>query len=149
MSMPVLTDYNLSLETGFIPPELPLKRLEDVYFEPWERIIDRLQALLLSDRLRDEVLNLPMLSISRIDSVREQRRAYVVLSFIGHAYIWGGPEPCSVRGDISILIPGIASNACDAVARCCKMFGTASSDHIFSCLFVEFLCIDRQADICA
>lgn len=91
--LPVLGDYGLSAEHGFLPAELPLEVLPDPYYNRWEVIIANLQALLLSKRLRGLIQDLPILSTSRLSHVTEWRRAYVVLSFMTHAYIWGGDEP--------------------------------------------------------
>lgn len=99
--LPVLEDYGLSVEHGFLPVEIPLQVLPDPYYGRWEAIISNLQALLLSKRLRGLIQDLPILSTSRLGHLAEWRRAYMVLSFITHAYIWGGDEPEEVR-----LLPG-------------------------------------------
>ena len=91
--LPVLDDYGISAEHGFLPAELPLEVLPDPYYNRWEAIIANLQALLLSKRLRALIHDLPILSTSRLGHPTEWRRAYVVLSFLTHAYIWGGDEP--------------------------------------------------------
>ena len=54
--IPRLEDYGLSPDTGFMPEEHPLERLEDTYYAPWERIMDRFNGLLLAGRLREAVL---------------------------------------------------------------------------------------------
>lgn len=95
--IPILDDYNISLENGFLPTEPPLERLPDLYYAKWEAIITNLQPLLLSKRLRSVVEKLPILSTSRLQDVTEWRRAYVVLVFIAHGYIWGGDKPSEVR----------------------------------------------------
>ena len=53
--VPELEDYGLDPETGFLPAELPLERLEDIYYAPWERIMDRFHGLLRAGRLREAV----------------------------------------------------------------------------------------------
>lgn len=73
--------------------ELPLEVLPDPYYNPWEAIVANLQALLLSKRLRAVIRNTPVLSTSRLQNLAEWRRAYVLLSFMAHAYIWGGDVP--------------------------------------------------------
>ena len=42
-----------------MPAEQPLERLQDPYYAPWERIIDKLNGLLLAGRLREAVLKVP------------------------------------------------------------------------------------------
>ncbi len=73
--------------------ELPLEVLPDPYYNQWEAIVANLQALLLSKRLRAVIRNTPVLSTSRLQNLAEWRRAYVLLSFMAHAYIWGGDVP--------------------------------------------------------
>lgn len=94
--IPELADYGLSPDRGFLPAEPPLELLHDPYYAKWEAVITNLQALLLSRRLRQVVDALPVLSTSNLSSVEEYRRAYLVLSFMLHGYIWGGDKPADV-----------------------------------------------------
>jgi hypothetical protein len=55
--IPELEDYDLA--SGFMPAEQPLERLEDEYYAPWERIMDKFHGLLLAGRLREAVLKVP------------------------------------------------------------------------------------------
>ncbi|KAL8942881.1 MAG: hypothetical protein Q9216_001424 [Gyalolechia sp. 2 TL-2023] len=91
--IPKLEDYGISPQHGFLPTELPLQVLPDPYYNRWEAIVANLQALLLSKRLKGVVHQLPVLSTSRLQQPAEWRRAYVLLSFITHAHIWGGDKP--------------------------------------------------------
>lgn len=59
--IPELDDYGLDPETGFMPPEQPLERLEDPYYASWERIMDKFHGLLLAGRLREAVSRVPTL----------------------------------------------------------------------------------------
>lgn len=86
-------DYDVSSENGFLPTHSPLESLPDSYYEPWEYIVKNLQGLILSKRLREVVDKLPVLSTDRLFGEPQWRRAYSVLSFITHAYIWGGYKP--------------------------------------------------------
>ncbi|KAI9184405.1 tryptophan 2,3- dioxygenase [Blastocladiella emersonii ATCC 22665] len=88
--VPRLEDYDISPITGFIPEAPPLTRLPGTTHEPWERIVDRLQGLLLMDRLRAEVDALPVLPTAEFgDDVRAWRRAALVLALLASAYVWG------------------------------------------------------------
>lgn len=90
MELPRLADYELSPNSGFLPDELPLERLTDSYFAPWEALVAVLPSLILTKRIRKLVDKMPLLSIDSIRSDRyELRRAYSVLSFLTHAYVWG------------------------------------------------------------
>lgn len=95
--VPLLADYEISPHYGFLPMVLPLEVLPDPYYNVWEAVIRNLQALLLSRRLRDVVDRLPVLSTSRLQHPAEWRRAYHVMAFMTHAYIWGGDRPEEVR----------------------------------------------------
>ncbi|KAF2503240.1 indoleamine 2,3-dioxygenase family protein [Lophium mytilinum] len=92
-SLPVLSDYDVSPSYGFLPDEIPLDFLPDTYYAPWETIMRNLQALLLSKRLRGVVDILPVLSTDFLVTEAEWRRAYVILGFLTHSYIWGGDTP--------------------------------------------------------
>ena len=70
-----------------------MELLPDPYYHQWEAIVGNLQALLLSKRLRGVIEKLPILSTTRLKHVLEWRRAYVLLAFVTHAYIWGGDKP--------------------------------------------------------
>ncbi|TKA74159.1 hypothetical protein B0A49_04638 [Cryomyces minteri] len=92
-SVPRLSDYDVSAENGFLPSEIPLEILPDIYYSQWETIVRNLQGLILSKRLRGVVDNLPILSTDLLQTEQEWRRAYLLLAFISHAYIWGGDKP--------------------------------------------------------
>ena len=94
--IPALADYGVSPEYGFLPSEPPLDLLPDPYYADWEWIVGHLQALLTSRRIRDSVDRMPLLSTTYLNSEPEWRRAYVVLGFILHAYVWGGRAPAEV-----------------------------------------------------
>ncbi|QPG73486.1 hypothetical protein FOA43_000797 [Brettanomyces nanus] len=89
--LPNLEDYDVSPKTGFLPEEIPLNHLPP-YYETWERIVKNLPALLLTRRVRSMVDKLPYLTCEHLTSESEYRRAYSVLGYIAHAYIWGVNE---------------------------------------------------------
>lgn len=95
--IPRLDDYGISPVSGFLPDQLPLQRLPDPYYAKWETIVSNLQGLLLSRRLRPVANSLPILSTAHLRSEAEWRRAYSILAFITHAYIWGGDGAAEVR----------------------------------------------------
>lgn len=84
--------YGVSLKTGFLPEEPPLKRLP-AYFEPWEEVADDLPALLLTKQVRSRINALPTLDASRLSGENEIRRAYSMLGFLAHAFVWCRPVP--------------------------------------------------------
>ncbi|KAL7805409.1 Indoleamine 2,3-dioxygenase [Trichoderma aethiopicum] len=91
--IPVLADYGISPTHGFLPGTLPLTRLPDPYYNKWEAIVANLQALILSRRLRGVIDRLPVLSTVGLEHDAEWRRAYSLLCFMAHGYIWGGDAP--------------------------------------------------------
>lgn len=94
--VPFPEDYDISPDNGFLPYDLPLQVLPDPYYRKWEAIAANLQALLLTKRLRAVLDDLPVITTLRLRTQAEWRRAYVLLSFMTHAYIWGGDVPAEV-----------------------------------------------------
>lgn len=92
-SIPILQDYDVSPVTGFLPDTLPLKRLPDSYYEPWEAIIENLPALILTRKVRMLVDRMPLLTTDRLKSEAEWQRSVSILAFIAHGYVWAGDEP--------------------------------------------------------
>ncbi|ROW07641.1 hypothetical protein VPNG_06817 [Cytospora leucostoma] len=102
--IPVLSKYGISPTHGFLPEVLPLTRLPDPYYNKWEAIAANLQALILSRRLRGVIDRLPVLSTIGLEHDAEWRRAYSLLVFMAHGYIWGGDSP-SERLPPAISVP--------------------------------------------
>ncbi|KAI1655498.1 Indoleamine 2,3-dioxygenase [Daldinia decipiens] len=102
--IPVLSEYGISPKYGFLPDVLPLTRLPDPYYNKWESISANLQNLILSKRLRGVIDRLPVLSTVGLEHDAEWRRAYMLLTFFAHGYIWGGDIPCD-RVPPSISVP--------------------------------------------
>ncbi len=88
-----LEDYAVHPERGFLPAEDPLPYLEDPYYAPWEQIAADLPKLLVARKLRQVVDAMPRLTIERLQTERELRRAMMLLSYIGHGYVWNGDAP--------------------------------------------------------
>jgi len=88
-----LEDYEVHPERGFLPAEDPLPYLEDPYYAPWEQIAADLPKLLVARKLRSVVDGMPRLTTERLQTEREVRRAMMLLSYIGHGYVWNGDAP--------------------------------------------------------
>lgn len=88
-----LQSFQVNPHSGFLPSEFPVVKLPDPYYQPWEDLVNNLPALLLSRRIRVMVDKLPLLSTDKLQSTPEVRRAYQVLGFLAHAYVWGTNEP--------------------------------------------------------
>lgn len=96
-TLDILVDkYAISLETGFLPNPLPLQKLAEPYYAPWEDLASTLAATIQAGTLRQTIDDLPVLSTKRLKGEAEWRRAYVILAFLMHAYIWGGEKPREV-----------------------------------------------------
>ena len=81
----------LSSERGFLPPCDPLTKL-NTYFGLWEEMAKELPKLLVSDRLRTVFDQMPVLDVDRLDHA-ECERAMLLLSFLGHGYVWCDSPP--------------------------------------------------------
>lgn len=71
---------------GFLPTPDPATRLP-TGLSAWDEIGDQMPKLLASGRLHDAVRTLPLLDASGLRGPTVER-AMVVLSFVGHAYVW-------------------------------------------------------------
>lgn len=81
---------------GFLPSDLPLTVLTDPYYTPWESVISQLPELIHSRELGEKVEQLPVLSVDHLTTIPEWRRAYLILAFLAHAYVWGGDKPTEI-----------------------------------------------------
>lgn len=93
MSIPIprLEDYGISPITGFLPEKQPLGRLPEQY-SCWEAAVSDLPALIHTKQIRAVIDEMPVLSVGKLRKVEEQRRAYSVLGFLAHAYVWAPPK---------------------------------------------------------
>lgn len=83
--------YDIHPERGFLPTAEPLRRLPAA-FDAWEEAAQNLPKLLVSDRIRALLEELPPFPLEALKDERETRRAMALLSYLGHAYVWGEPE---------------------------------------------------------
>jgi len=95
-SVAYLMQKHAVTSNGFLPVKAPLCRLPDMYYLPWERIANEMPVLLNNGTLRSRVDSMNVLSTEYLRSEPEWRRAFVILSFLTHAYVWGGQEPAEV-----------------------------------------------------
>ena len=98
----ILDEYVVSSSHGFLPTDLPVQRLPHVYYEPWENLVAELPSLIQQEKIRYLVDKLPVLTTTWLQTEPEWRRAYSILGFLTHAYIWGGEKP----RDVSIIMQG-------------------------------------------
>src|SRR6266516_4440231 len=84
-----LQAFDVSAERGFLPRQDPLRRLPAA-FDRWEALAQDLPKLLVSDRLRRLIDALPPTETSSLQPGAQLERAMLLLSYLGHAYVWGG-----------------------------------------------------------
>ncbi len=82
-------------DRGFLPAQDPLKQLP-APFKAWEDVARQLPKLMASDQLHRTIVDLPPFPRNEIHDHREMERAMVLLSYLGHAYVWGGLRPATV-----------------------------------------------------
>jgi indoleamine 2,3-dioxygenase len=82
-------------DRGFLPVQDPLKELARP-FKAWEEVAQQLPKLMASDQLHRTIVDLPPFPLDEIHDHRELERAMVLLSYLGHAYVWGGFRPATV-----------------------------------------------------
>jgi indoleamine 2,3-dioxygenase len=87
-----LKRFGISAECGFLAEPDPLPELPGA-FGAWEQLGRDLPKLLLADRARGALEALPTIDASALVSECEARRAMRLLSYFGHAYVWGGASP--------------------------------------------------------
>ncbi|KAJ5899782.1 Indoleamine 2-3-dioxygenase [Penicillium taxi] len=91
-----LDEYSVSSEHGFLSCDLPLVKLPHAHYAPWEAIAVQLPNLIQNGQIRCLIEELPVLTTALLETEPEWRRAYSILGFFTHAYIWGGEKPSDV-----------------------------------------------------
>ncbi|KAH8596171.1 Indoleamine 2,3-dioxygenase [Bisporella sp. PMI_857] len=130
-----LSDYAVSSRYGFLPDELPLEQLPS-YYEGWEEVVRHLAPSFNNRTFRTRIEKLAVLSTSRLETDREWQRAYVLLAFMTHAYIWGGETPAEILPPcISIPILKVAEHlgippAATAASLCLWNFSALPSSDL-------------------
>ncbi|CAN5445093.1 hypothetical protein BH11ARM1_BH11ARM1_08960 [soil metagenome] len=93
-STALLAEFSISETRGFLPSTDPIDRLSH-HFDAWEDAAHGLPKLLMSDDVRSLLSALPEFPIDRLGDEREWKRAMSILSYLGHAYVWGGYRPAT------------------------------------------------------
>src|ERR1700741_1333221 len=86
-----LKAFDLSRERGFLPAQDPIRELPRE-FSRWDQVAADLPKLLAAGRVRAVLAALPALDASALSGEGVLRRAMLVLSYFGHAHVWGGAE---------------------------------------------------------
>jgi indoleamine 2,3-dioxygenase len=76
------------LRYGFLENKDPLKQLPRIFSE-WEKVAGELPQLFATDSLRKIIENLPEFPLAALKTYRQDERAMMILSYLGHSYVWG------------------------------------------------------------
>ncbi|GAA95248.1 uncharacterized protein L969DRAFT_21923 [Mixia osmundae IAM 14324] len=88
-------DFDVDVRSGFLPPQEPIQRLLGE-LEDWELALDAREGMRYggaafsieaAEAWRTGIRSMPVLSVTNLSTLPLLRRAHVVLSFLGHAYI--------------------------------------------------------------
>lgn len=72
----------------FLPTHDPLETLP-IPFSSWETVAKNLPKLLVASQFRKKLEALPAFPIDKLKTAPEYERAMQILSYFGHAYVWG------------------------------------------------------------
>lgn len=96
-----LNKYKISAKRGFLPSLDPVLALPKA-FDPWEDIGARLPELIRDKRLRQEVTQLPLIPVSELKREGEWWRAFSLLAFVSHSYVW-----CEGKEGVTNILPQV------------------------------------------
>lgn len=99
-----LRSYEIDPVRGFLPPEDPLPSLPDE-FALWDEMAYNLPKILVAGKARKLLASMPVMPVADLEhSERSLKRAMMILSYFGHAYVWGEDPPAD-RLPASIAVP--------------------------------------------
>lgn len=96
--------YDIDPVRGFLPADDPLTFLPDG-FALWDELAYDLPKILVAGKARKLLTSMPLMPIADLEqSERSLKRAMMILSYFGHAYVWGEDPPAD-RLPASIAVP--------------------------------------------
>lgn len=96
-------EFGVNPTSGFLPEIDPLDHLPTA-FDAWEHVAQSLPKYLMSDRFRSIVDALPPFPTDCLCSAPQWERAMSLLSYLGHAYVWCGPQ-AATRVPANLAVP--------------------------------------------
>ncbi len=102
-SLGSLSAFEIDDDRGFLPADDPLRELPP-HFAPWEETARALPKTIVAGGLRRTAEALPLLSTEALEDPRSLRRAMLLLSYLGHAYVWSGKD-AATRIPEAIAVP--------------------------------------------
>lgn len=107
LKVPSLDDFGLSTRRGFLSDDPPLTAFDNAYFAQWDALVSDLPNLISTHAVRQKIKSLPILDAAKLSTRLEYQRAYVVLAFLVHAYVWAGGSD-SERKPEEVVPPQLA-----------------------------------------
>ncbi len=98
-----LASYQVDSIRGFLPKEDPLEHLP-TNFKAWECIASEVSVLLMTGKLRSTLETLTPPNLDHLENEQQIRRAFLLLSVFGNAYVWGGKKP-AIKIPHTIAVP--------------------------------------------
>lgn len=92
-SIPDPLSFDISSQQGFLSTHTPCKAFRDERYRPWDDIISDLPSLIKTKQLNQTIDRLPLLHTDGLRTDLDYRRAYVVLGFLVHSYVWSTTLP--------------------------------------------------------
>ena len=89
-----LATYHVDPQCGFLPTPDPLAQLPTA-FACWEEMARELPKLLVAGAVRHSIKQLPLLKVSTLQGEHQLERAMMLLSYFGHAFVWGETTPAT------------------------------------------------------
>lgn len=86
--IPNPSDFGISPKYGFLSPHPPLASFTHPSYQPWDDLIAALPTLIQDGTLTTKTCQLPLLSTQNLQTELDYHRAYVVLGFLIHGYVW-------------------------------------------------------------
>ena len=99
-----LTQVNneFQLPNGFLPCNDPIKNLP-AELSVWDEVAYELPKIISHPNLRNTLNNLPEFNVDALHSHEATERAMMVLSYLGHAYVW-----CD-KNNVATVLPRVIS----------------------------------------
>lgn len=88
----LLARHSVDPVRGFLPAEDPATNLPGKFAE-WEELASELPKLLGAGRARREIVSMSLLSTEGLEDRRLRDRAMLLLSYLGHAYVYAEEQP--------------------------------------------------------
>jgi indoleamine 2,3-dioxygenase len=98
-----LAEFEVSAQRGFLPLEDPLAGFPGSH-AAWDEAAHELPKILMTGRVRTWLKSVPQLSVAGLQGRACDERAMLILSYLGHAWVWG-EEAVSDRLPANIAVP--------------------------------------------